>query len=112
MEPIYHEQIPAGLAKQLLQDDFIGGDNMSYYMIMEVSNTVILQHNNITGKDTEVSLPYTETPIETPIPKIESYRKEYGAKGLSKYVIIQLVAIGVLALITVAGFCIIYNIFR
>lgn len=112
MEPLYHEEIPAGVAQQLLQDDFVSGANMSYYMIMEMQNTVILQHDNDTGKDVEVTLPLTESPLEERIPKIESYRGEYKSEGLSKFVIIQLIAVSLVVLFAVVGIYMLYNIIR
>jgi len=108
MEPIYQEEIAAGVAQSLLQDDFIPGNNMSYYMIFEMSNTVILQHDNVTGKDTEITLPLTQEPVAQEVPRIESYSGEYDTSGTSKYVIIQVVAIAVMALIALIGFCVIY----
>lgn len=112
MEPLYQEKIPEGIARQLLQDDFVAGANMSYYMIMELQNTIILQHDNSTGKDVEVTLPLTESPIEETVPKIESYRDEYKTEGLSKFVIIQLVAVGIMMLIAAVGFYGLYTILR
>lgn len=108
MEPLYHEQIDAGVAQQLLQDDFVSGRNMSYYLISELSNTVILQHDNDTGRDVEVTLPITEETVKESVPKIESYCGEYDTGSTSKYVIIQIAAIAFMALIAVVGFCVIY----
>lgn len=112
MEPLYHEQIPSGVAQQLLQDEFIAGSNMSYYLITELQNSVIVQHDNTTGKDTEVALNITDSPIEVSVPRIESYSGEYGAKGLSKFVIIQIAAVGFMLLVVALGIYILYNISR
>lgn len=112
MDPLYHEQLPAGLAQQILQDDFIPGDNMSYYMVSELYNTVIVQCDNNTGKATETTLSVTELQTKEEIPRIESYSGEYETSGTGKYVIIQLLFIGIMLLITVLGIYALYNISR
>lgn len=113
MDPIYQEQIPAELAQQILQDDFIPGKNMSYYVITELSNTVVLQHDNITKKDVETTLTCEQAVLEAPIPKIESYSGVYNTPKTSKYVLIQIAAVAVMALVAAVGLYITYiNILR
>lgn len=76
-EPLYHEQIGTNMAKQLLGNDFVSGNNMSYYIVSEYNGTVIIQHDNESGNDYEVKLEESRVDNAQEVPRIESFRGEY-----------------------------------
>lgn len=76
-KPIYQEEIGPNMAKQILQEEFVHGDDMRYFIISELGQMTVLQHNDATGEDVETRLvePVNEQDIE--VPKIEKYKSEY-----------------------------------
>lgn len=97
-ESIYTEEIAAETAKMILQDEFIGGSDMKYYMISEYYHTVIVQKNMQTGKETEITLEDNMQNVEEPVPHIESYKHEY-KNTINKGVLVQILVIVAVAAI-------------
>lgn len=102
MSPLYHERIPADVAKQVLQDEFVAGSNMSYYLVSEYSQSTIVQHNDTTGEDIEVRLEEATPLVDEEVKPILSYVGDY-RETIPISVILQWVLIG-LAVLTVV-FC-------
>lgn len=76
-KPIYQEEIGPNMAKQILQEEFVHGDDMQYFIISELGQMTVLQHNKATGEDIETRLEEAVDSVDLEVPKIEKYKSEY-----------------------------------
>lgn len=103
MSPIYQEEIGPNMAKQILQDEFIEGSHMKYFLISEYMGSTVLQHNEETGEDTETRLvgeiALTEEEIKPILSYVGDYRDHISIGSVIQWVIMIIVVIVVAACI-------------
>lgn len=76
-KPLYHEEIGSDVARMILGDEFVHGSDMRYFIISELSQTTVLQHNDATGEEIETRLEEPDSGVLSEVPKIEKYKSEY-----------------------------------
>lgn len=87
---IYQEEIAPDTVRQMLGREDLGSDDVTCMLISEYCKTVILIHDNKTGKEEEVVLEDTPVEEDLSIPRMENSSKEILGKSASTVILINL----------------------